>query len=447
MLPPLQMEYISTIVCTMKYHLLRFFLLGLAFYCCSCQTKPTTASGIPGFRLVSTPRFLFNSFVDCNMASVWVGDTFRIFPGKYGEDPLWGDSRELKFASGASIDEVFRKPATAFTEPLMPPNAAPGKPGLHGAVWFETLYRDKLDTSGKTLYALYHNENYPSTLPYDSIAGSGYRDIDWPQGLRGPGTKTAVCRIGIMKSADGGHSWQNKGIVLEDLQPRLILRPHNTGINFAGGTGDPSAIVSGDYLYIFYGEYGYPATYQSSTYDTTFEWSGQCISIARLALQDLDNPAGKAKRWDGKNFTAAFDTAGKPVSSLQIALTKGGGPASSPTAQYYWGPSVSWNEYLQCWVMLMARATGPSWKGSAIYISFNKNPDLGAADAAQQWSAPQLLLDKPGHIIWYPSLQPVNNAGTRYTSLRLGQKARLFFKDMEGEKSEYLSEYLLEFYR
>ena len=122
----------------------------------------------------------------------------------------------------------------------MPPNAAPGTPGLHGAVWFETLYRDRQDTSGKTLYALYHNENYPSTLPYDSLSGSGYRDIDWPQGLKGPGTKTAVCRIGIMKSGDGGHSWQNKGIVLEDLQPRLILRPHNTGINFAGGTGDPS---------------------------------------------------------------------------------------------------------------------------------------------------------------------------------------------------------------
>ncbi|MFM9021664.1 MAG: hypothetical protein ACKOOA_10095, partial [Sediminibacterium sp.] len=44
----------------------------------------------PRFELKSAPRVTFNSFVDCNMAEAWIGDTFRIFPGKYGEDPLWG---------------------------------------------------------------------------------------------------------------------------------------------------------------------------------------------------------------------------------------------------------------------------------------------------------------------------------------------------------------------
>jgi hypothetical protein len=33
----------------------------------------------------------------------------------------------------------------------------------------------------------------------------------------------------------------------------------------------------------------------------------------------------------------------------------------------------------------------------------------------------------------------------RRTCLKLGQKARLFFKDIQGPKSEYLSEYLVEF--
>ena len=98
--------------------------------------------------------------------------------------------------------------------------------------------------------------------------------------------------------------------------------------------------------------------------------------------------------------------------------------------------------------MLMARAEGPSWKGSQIYISFNPHADLGEGTHSQDWSRPELLLDKPGHIIWYPSLQPVNDAEDRakkYTSLNLGQTARLFFKDQFNNQSPYLSTYLVKF--
>ncbi len=412
------------------------------------NAQKTNTSKIPAAILMPSEKFYFNSFVDCNMAAVWINDTFRIFPGKYGEDPLWGEAHELKYASGSTIDEVFKKSADAFTEPVMPPNAAPGTAGLHGAVWFETLYKDKNDPTDKTLYALYHNENYPSTLPYDSATGEGYSDIDWPQGLKGAETKTAVCRIGIMKSSDGGKSWTDKGIIIQDYQSRMILRPDNTGINFAGGTGDPSAVASGDYLYIFYGEYGYPGIYHHQNYDPEKEWKGQCISVARIALKDLDDPSHKARRWDGKGFNAPGDSIGAPIASLQIPLRQGGGPASSPTAKYHWGPSVSWNNYLNCWVMLMARAEGPSWKGGSIYISYNMNKDLSTANNSQQWSAPRLLLAKRGHTVWYPSLQPVNSPTdkkNRYTSLNVGQRARLFYKDMYDDKSPYLSEYIIEF--
>jgi hypothetical protein len=280
------------------------------------------------------------------------------------------------------------------------------------------------------LYALYHNENYPETLPYNSITGKGYKNVNWPQGLKGPASPSAVCRIGIMKSQDGGYSWTNRGILIEDEQPRLILRPNNTAANFAGGTGDPSAVANDKYLYLFYGEYGYPGIYNEGKYDPKNEWKGQCISVARLQLADLDNPEGKAKRWDGHSFTVPFNGIGKPISTIQIPINEGGGPASSPTGKYYWGPSVSWNTYLNAWVMLMAKAEGPSWKGSSIYMSFNKNADLGSGNNSQQWTKPQLLLDKPGHIIWYPSLQPLNNEANKinkYSSLKLPRKARLFF--------------------
>ena len=425
--------------------------LFLLFVFFSCRENEKTAS-LPSFNLEPIEKFHFKSFVDCNMAEAWIGDTFRIFPGKYGEDPLWGDAKELQFADGRNADEAFTRNYVEFTDPIMPKNVPPGTAGLHGAVWFETVYQDPKDNSGKTLYAVYHNENYPATLPYDSVTGQGYKDFRWPQGLRGPTSPAAVCRIGIMKSTDGGHSWDNRGLFLEDLQPRLILKPQNISETFAGGVGDPSAVASGDHLYLFYGEYGYPGVYDSVTYNPDKEWSGQCISIARIALSDLDNPEGKAKRWDGKGFNGAWNGIGAPVSSLQIPRNEGGGPASSPSAGFHWGPSVSWNTYLNCWVMLMGKVTGTSWKGSSIYISFNTNKNLEEADNAQKWTKPELLLDRPGHILWYPSLQPVNSkedVENKNTCLRLGQEARLFFKDMYKvngrDTSEYLSEFKIRF--
>ncbi|MBS1607702.1 MAG: hypothetical protein JSS70_02775 [Bacteroidetes bacterium] len=410
------------------------------------KRKPNEAKN--SFTLISTPKFKFNSFVDCNMAEAWVGDTFRIFPGKYGEDPLWGYAHDLKYADGKNADEAFNRSMNEFIEPVLPPNTAPGTKGLHGAVWFETVYQDEKDKRGKTLFAVYHNENYPATLPYDSVTGEGYIDNNWPQGLTGAKTPAAVCRIGIMKSTDGGKSWANKGIFIEDLQPRMILKPHNTSVTFAGGVGDPSAVAHSGWLYLFYGEYGYPGVYSNAGYNPQMEWSGQCISVARIAIDDLDNPAGKAKRWDGKGFYADYNGIGSPVHSLQIPINEGGGPASSPDSKFHWGPSVSWNSYLKCWVMLMAKSEGPSWKGSSIYISFNENEDLGKGNNIEGWTKPQILVNKPGHIVWYPSLQPMNNkedVSAKNTCLRLGKEARLFYKDMHGDTSEYISEYIIRF--
>lgn len=428
---------------------------GCLFFCLvflSCKPAPSGESNAspafatPKFTLTPTDTFHFNNFVDCNMAEAWIGDTFRIFPGKYGEDPLWGDAKDLKFSNGRHADEAFSSPATGFTAPKMPANAPIGTPGLHGAVWFETVYQDPKDPSGKTLYAIYHNENYPATLPYNPATGEGYIDRLWPTGLTGPTSPAAVCRIGVMKSTNGGWSWENKGLFIEDKQPRMIPKPHNTSLTFAGGVGDPSAVAHGDYLYLFYGEYGYPGQYDSLNYDRKTEWSGQCISVARIKLSDLDNPQGKALRWDGNGFGAEWDGVGKPIASLQIPMEQGGGAASSPTGGFHWGPSVSWNTYLNCWVMLMGKVTGTSWQGSSLYISFNPNEDLTSGDNSQAWTAPQLLVEKPGHILWYPSLQPMNtpeDVANKHTCLKLGKRARLFFK--YSDLGKYMSEYIIEF--
>jgi len=434
----------------MLRHLLTAALPSLLLASCFLDTGEDRKGEAfqPRFRLIPADTFHFRSFVDCNMAEAWIGDTFRIFPGKNGEDPLWGHAEDLKFADGRNADEAFLTPFETFKRPILPVNAKPGTPGLHGAVWFETVYQDARDSTGRTLYALYHNENYPETLPYDSLTGEGYIEKDWPQGLKGPGSKAAVCRIGIMRSYDGGHSWTDRGILLEDLQPRMILKPHNNSYTFPGAVGDPSAVASGDHLYVFYGEYGYPRRYAAASHRPEEEWSGQCISVARIPLRDLDDPRGKARRWDGKGFNIPWDGIGKPVASLQIPRTEGGGPASDSAGAFHWGPSVSWNTYLECWVMLMGKVIGPSWKGHQVYISFNPNRDLGEAMRSQEWTRPQLLFERPGYNLWYPSLQPMDteeDVRERRTCLKLGKRARLFIKNIPARPSEYISMHIVEF--
>src|SRR4026207_690291 len=87
-------------------------IMGLAGICIGCgqstgKKDEKTADFNPKFKMIPSEKFYFNNFVDCNMAEAWISDTFRIFPGKYGEDTLWGNSRELKFASGKNPDEAF----------------------------------------------------------------------------------------------------------------------------------------------------------------------------------------------------------------------------------------------------------------------------------------------------------------------------------------------------
>lgn len=401
-------------------------------------------------RLHPAERRVFGTFVDCNMASAWVGDRFRIFPGKYGEDPVWGDGADLKIGEGATVAEAFSLTSERFLDPALPPVAPRGGEGLHGAVWFEAVHQHPDDPSGRTLSALYHNENYPETLRYDPSTGAGLTDRDWPPGLRGDASIQAVPRIGIMRSTDGGDSWHDRGILLEDRDERMIRLPVNRNYCFPGGVGDPSAVANGEHLYVFYGEYAYPEAWDAETWSADIEAAAQCVSVARVPLDALDAPTGAARRWDGTAFAAPWDAAGQPIESLRIPAGAGGGAVSQGDRQYYWGPSVSWSEELGVWVMLLGRVDGPFWVGDSLFLSINPHPDLGEGDNAQQWSTPVRIVHRAGHTLWYPSLQPLDTAedlSRRRTSVRLGGRARLWFKDISGDDHQYLSDYEVELVR
>lgn len=408
-------------------------------------------TGVDGIvvRLRTVPRRDFHWFIDCNMSSAWVDGRFRLFSGKHGEDPLWGDADELGFATGDTVAEAYATPREGFTRPQIPPNTPPGTPGLHGAVWFETIHQDPSDPTGRTLYALYHNENYPETLPYDPVTGKGYDEEAWPPGLGGDATRQAVPRIGIMKSVDGGESWDNRGLLLEDRNERMIKLPTNKNYCFPGGVGDPSAVANGDHLYVFFGEYAYPTAWDPETWDRDVEHQAQCISVARVPLADLDTPTGAARRWDGTAFAAPWDGTGEPITSLIIPRSEGGGAVSQGDELYYWGPSVHWNEDLEVWVMVMGRVDGAFWLGDSLYLSLNPNRDLGAGDNSQQWSTPVRIIHRPEHKLWYPSLQPNDSPedlARKRTCLRLGTTSRLWFKDGFGtEHVDYQHLYISDF--
>jgi hypothetical protein len=409
-----------------------------------------TTEAVP-WRLQPAPRVEFGSFVDCNMASAWVGDTFRIFPGKYGEDPVWGFADDLRIGEGRRPSEAFGRTPDELRRPRLPANAPADHehdpPCLHGAVWFESVYSSPADPSGRTLYALYHNENYPSTLPYDERAGTGYRTTAWPPGLQGDSSIQAVPRIGLMRSTDGGDSWTDRGIVLEDRDERLVRSPVNRNNTFPGGVGDPSAVASGDHLYVFFGAYGYPGAWTLEDHDPEVERRAQCISVARIALDRLDESPVRARRWGGRDFSVEHDGIGRPIEALQIDPADGGGPVSAGDRSFYWGPSVSWNTDLECWVMVMGRVDAPYWAGDSVFISFNRHRDLGVGDNAQDWTAPELLLRSPGHSLWYPCLQPTDDevdVQQRRTSTSVGRRSRLFVKTLSGLHGHYASDFLLE---
>lgn len=409
-------------------------------------------TGVDGIvvRLHDSERQVFGSWVDCNMSTAWVGDRFRIFPGKYGEDPVWGDGNELKVGEGATVSETFALPSEAFVHPKLPSVVKPEEEGLHGSVWFESIYQDPQDRSGRTLYSLYHNENYPSTLIYKPETGEGMSDDNWPPGLLGDNSIQAAPRIGIMKSIDGGDSWENLGIILEDRNDRMIRLPINKNYCFPGGVGDPSAIANEEYLYVFFGEYAYPEKFSAETWSSETEASGQCVSVGRILISDLDDPTKKAKRWDGSGFNADWNGVGQPIKSLQIPKELGGGGVSQGDELYYWGPSVSWNDEIQAWVMLLGRVDGPFWVGGQLFLSINTNKDLGSGDNSQQWSTPVEIVNRPGHILWYPSLQPDDSPESlalKRTCLNLGKYSRLWFKDMTPEEHLYLSDFVVEFAR
>ncbi len=215
----------------------------------------------------------------------------------------------------------------------------------HFPMWIEAAWQDE----DGTIYAWYHHER------------SGVC----------PGDELVVPQIGALVSYDGGRTFQDLGLVLTsgDL-------PDCTAQNgfFAAGHGDFSVLLDRDgrYFYFLFGNYGGDA-------------DSQGIGIARMAFEDRRNPAGAV--W--KFFNGSWNEPGLGGRLTPIFPVARAWQRSDTNA--FWGPSVHWNTYLECYVMLLNHACcEPGWPAAGVYVSFNR--DIGDPWG---WSNPTKLMNKP----------------------------------------------------
>src|SRR5688500_20044951 len=93
---------ITSLMYRYKYSLILLYATIACAVFTGCNNDDTKSKeSTPSFVLTNADTMLFNSFVDCNMAEAWIGDTFRIFSGKDGEDTGWGQTRGVSFSAGA----------------------------------------------------------------------------------------------------------------------------------------------------------------------------------------------------------------------------------------------------------------------------------------------------------------------------------------------------------
>ena len=257
--------------------------------------------------------------------------------------------------------------------------------------WIESTYMG----DGGMLYGAYHYEP-------DNLCRANHHLPTAP-------------KIGWMRSVDNGKTWTSLGFVLADNPAGIQCAAKS--IWDVGGEGDFSVIPDRNkqYFYFFF-----------TSYDKDF--SEQGIGLARMRYSDRDNPAGKVWKW----YHGAFSSPGigGPFTPVFPARKDWDGGH----ADLFWGPSISWNSYLNTYVILLNHAIDSNMTQGGIYITFNAhlaNPS--------GWSKPQMILNRDQILQasrglpvdqsmgWYPELIGMRNGES---DKLCGQTGRFFMEGM-----------------
>lgn len=229
-----------------------------------------------------------------------------------------------------------------------------------------------------------------------------------------PDTTLTAPKVGAAMSLDGGYTMTDLGFILESGDP---IDPAAQNGFFAGGHGDCSAVLDRQrkWFYFFFGNYG-GAT----------ETQGVCV--ARMAYEDRNDPAGKV--WKYHNGT--WQEAGRGGRVTPIFPARRSWSSRYPDA--FWGPSVHWNTYLNCYVMLLNRAAGGGWSQEGVYVSFCS--DLSRPTT---WTEPRKVLDRADFVdpgAYYPQVMGLEAGGT---DRRAGETARLYLHGVSKWEIDFVA--------
>lgn len=308
----------------------------------------------PSARLVPAPRFEIPARIDSSNPAVWslVEGVHQLFViSSWGGVPV----RSV----GHSLESLRNGGPVLFAS----------HPG-HG-VWIEAI----IPAEDGTWYAYYHHERAADEC--------GRPDRQLP-------------RIGALRSADRGETWDDLGIVLDAPAGTAACGSSNRFV--LGGVGDVTAALD-------------PATRDIYLYFTQYsrDAATQGVAVARLAWADRDEPVGKAAVWNDGAWLA--DGQGTPLVRPRQPFHD-----RSAAADVFWGPSIHWNTYLERYVMLLNRARDDQFNNEGIYVSYS--PTLSDPS---QWTAPVKILDGGG---WYP--QVIGMETGVGTDRIAGRRARFF---------------------
>lgn len=301
---------------------------------------------------------------DCNNPAHWDGETMYVISSSM--HPYRGHGRDVFRLQRPSVRIVYDDEESWD----------------QGGRWIEATWKDPRGP----LYGWYHNE------PPDVC----------------PGKPLTAPRIGAAISHDNGVHWKDLGIILEAPPDSLACETHNG--YFAGGNGDFCVNLDRDgrYFYLLIG------TYHANVLQ-------QGVAVARMRFEDRDDPVGKVFKWrDGR-----WDAPGLGGELTPIFAVKK--DWNDEVVDAFWGPSVHWNTYLDCWVMLLNRARDKEWSQEGVYISYNR--DIASPKG---WSEPVRIYDGRDHgegarHWWYPQVIGINRE-QRETDKLASRVARFFVR-------------------
>jgi hypothetical protein len=276
---------------------------------------------------------------------------------------------------------------------------------MNGGRWIEAVVK----TDDGMLYGWYHHE---------------------PKHVCPTGGLTSAM-IGAIKSTDNGLNWHDMGIILQPAESGLQCQAKNGTV--AGGHGDFCVLLdqARRYLYVFYSNYSAP-------------FQEQGVNFARMDWKDRDQPLGKVFKW----YQAGFLEPGLGGKMTPLLPAKVDYVEKDPDS--FWGPSIHWNTYLRCYVMLLNHGQGHNYRQEGIYVSYAVDPSSPA-----NWTAPKKILEGTpyqehitrGHDSkltakekiyirkWYPAVQGM--AVLRGTDKLAGQTSRFFLNAFSEYEIEF----------